>query len=64
MSEPEFYQAKDGHRWRLRSGNGRIIAESGEAYVDERGARRGFSAVLRALKSQLYAPQAAPQYRP
>lgn len=28
-----FYKAKDGWRWRLTASNGRIIAESGEAYV-------------------------------
>ncbi len=28
----EVWQAKDGWRWRLKSSNGRIIAESGEAY--------------------------------
>lgn len=27
------YKAKDGHRWRMRAPNGRIIAESGEAYT-------------------------------
>lgn len=28
----EIYRAKDGWRWRLWAKNGRIIAESGEAY--------------------------------
>jgi uncharacterized protein YegP (UPF0339 family) len=28
-----FYKAKDGWRWRLVVRNGRIVAESGEAYV-------------------------------
>lgn len=27
-----IYKAKDGWRWHLRARNGRIIAESGEAY--------------------------------
>ncbi len=27
------YKAKDGYRWRAKSRNGRIVAESGEAYV-------------------------------
>lgn len=28
----EIYEAKDGWRWRLWARNGRVIAESGEAY--------------------------------
>lgn len=28
----EIYRAKDGWRWRLWAKNGRVIAESGEAY--------------------------------
>ena len=27
-----LYKAKDGWRWRAVAGNGRIVAESGEAY--------------------------------
>lgn len=27
-----LYRAKDGWRWRLKSRNGRIVAESGESY--------------------------------
>lgn len=27
------YKAKDGYRWRLTASNGRILADSGEAYV-------------------------------
>ena len=34
----EVYQARDGYRWRLWSANGRIVAESGEAYVTQQGA--------------------------
>lgn len=26
------YKAKDGWRWRLKSANGKIVAESGEGY--------------------------------
>lgn len=29
----EFYKAIDGWRWRLLSSNGKITAESGEAYI-------------------------------
>lgn len=27
------YRARDGWRWRLKAANGRIVAESGEAYT-------------------------------
>jgi uncharacterized protein YegP (UPF0339 family) len=36
----QVWQAKDGWRWRLKAANGRIVAESGEAYTRERDARR------------------------
>lgn len=29
----EIYKARDGHRWRLRARNGRIIADGGEGYT-------------------------------
>jgi uncharacterized protein YegP (UPF0339 family) len=29
------YLAKDGWRWRAQSGNGEIVSESGEAYVEK-----------------------------
>lgn len=32
MSKFVVYKAKDGWRWRLQSVNGKVIAESGEAY--------------------------------
>lgn len=32
MTKCWIYKAKDGYRWRLVAANGRIIAESGEAY--------------------------------
>lgn len=41
-----FYEAKDGWRWRLRAANGRIVAESGESYVERRGAQDGFDVVM------------------
>lgn len=40
----EFYKAADGHRWRLRSANGRIVAQ-GEAHTSERDARRAFKSM-------------------
>jgi uncharacterized protein YegP (UPF0339 family) len=36
----EIYRSKDGHRWRLRAKNGRIVADSGEAYVKRSNAIR------------------------
>lgn len=34
----EVYKAKDGWRWALKAKNGRIIADSGEAFTTKRGA--------------------------
>lgn len=46
MKSPRFevYKAKDGHRFRLISANGRIIA-TGEAYTRERDAWRAVERV-------------------
>lgn len=33
----KVYKAKDGWRWRMRSPNGRIVAEGGKAYVRRSG---------------------------
>lgn len=35
MKRPKFvvYKAADGYRWRLMAANGRIVADSGEAYT-------------------------------
>lgn len=38
----EIYEADDGIRWHLKSGNNKIIAESGEAYEEERKAVAAF----------------------
>jgi uncharacterized protein YegP (UPF0339 family) len=40
-----IYEAADGHRWHLRAGNGRIVAESGEAYSTHSKARRAAEAL-------------------
>ncbi len=37
-----FRKAKDGWRWRVQAANGRIVAESGEAYTRKRDAERGY----------------------
>jgi uncharacterized protein YegP (UPF0339 family) len=47
----DVYQAKDGWRWRLVATNGRIIADSGEAYVSKRGAERAVTTTIRAAES-------------
>jgi len=43
----QIYQARDGYRWRLWSANGRIVAESGEAYVQYSGAEEAVNWVKR-----------------
>lgn len=50
MKAPKFevYEAKDGHRWRLAAANGRIIAESGEAYTRRNGATKAIDTVIQA----------------
>ena len=47
MKAPRFqvYQARDGWRWRLKAANGRIIADSGEAYTRKRDADRAVATV-------------------
>ena len=47
MKRPTFdiYAAADGWRWRLLAANGRIIAESGEAYTRQRDCRRAVKAL-------------------
>lgn len=51
MNKPTFkpYRAKDGWRWRLVARNGRIIADSGEAYTRKRDALRAIDTVLIAI---------------
>ena len=53
MKHPHFqtYQAKDGWRWRLRAGNGLIVAESGEAYASHRNCLRAIDSVRTAIHS-------------
>lgn len=44
------YLARDGWRWRLKARNGRIVAESGEAYKRRRGALDGIRIVMGATE--------------
>lgn len=44
----ELYKGNDGQfRWRLKSGNGQIIATGGEGYTTKTGAQSGIDAVKR-----------------
>lgn len=43
----ELYEAKDGRRFRLKAGNGEVVATS-EAYSSKDGAVKGCEAVKRA----------------
>jgi uncharacterized protein YegP (UPF0339 family) len=44
----EIYNSSNGeYRWRLKSGNGQIIATSGEGYTSKSGASNGIEAVKR-----------------
>lgn len=46
MATYEKYQDAEGNwRWRLREANGRIVADSGEGYEDERGVDRAIENV-------------------
>ena len=44
----ELYSSSNGEfRWRLKSGNGQVIATSGEGYTSKSSARNGIAAVQR-----------------
>lgn len=45
------YKAKDGFRWKLVAVNGRIIADSGEAYTTKSSIRRAVDTVLSVFES-------------
>jgi uncharacterized protein YegP (UPF0339 family) len=44
----EVYRAKDGWRWRIKSANGRIIAQ-GESHTRERDADRALATVFKTV---------------
>lgn len=51
MSKFEVYQSKaGGYRWRLKAGNGEVVA-LGEEYASKEGAKNGCEAVRRAADS-------------
>jgi uncharacterized protein YegP (UPF0339 family) len=44
----EIYQDAQGEfRWRLKSGNGQVIANGGEGYTSKSGVKNGIAAVQR-----------------
>ena len=43
------YKAMDGHRWHLQAPNGKLIADSGEAYCDAKSAKRSVSRLRQIL---------------
>lgn len=45
-SKGHIYEAEDGFRWHLKAGNGRIVAESGEAYQTEKKAQDAYDKVF------------------
>ena len=47
MAKFEVYESKGGWRWRLKAGNGEVVA-TGEEYTTKDGAVRGCEAVARA----------------
>jgi uncharacterized protein YegP (UPF0339 family) len=46
----EKFQSKDGFRWRLLATNGRIIADSAEAYSSASALRRAVESVRNAFR--------------
>ena len=46
-AKAEIYEAKDGWRFRIKAGNGEVVA-TGEAYSSRDGAVKGVEAVARA----------------
>lgn len=47
MSKFEVYKSKNGYRWRLKAGNGEVVA-TGEEYTTKDGAMRGCESVAKA----------------
>ena len=51
LNKPRFvkYRAQDGWRWHLQHRNGRIIAESGEAYTRRASLDRAIDSIVVAI---------------
>lgn len=50
MMKLHIYRAVDGFRWRLKARNGRVIADSGEAYSNRSKCLDGWSRVRRGVR--------------
>ncbi|MDQ3631331.1 MAG: YegP family protein [Actinomycetota bacterium] len=44
-----YRDSAGGFRWRLQAGNNRIVADSGESYVERSGAKQAAERVRRAI---------------
>ncbi len=42
MYKTHIYEAADGWRWHTKAGNGKIVADSGEAYSTKANAKRAW----------------------
>jgi len=42
----KIYKDRDGWRWRMQAANGKIIADSGEAYTRARSCRRAAARMM------------------
>jgi uncharacterized protein YegP (UPF0339 family) len=42
----DIYEARDGWRWRMIAGNGKIVADGAEAYSTRGNARRAVNSIL------------------
>lgn len=55
----EVYKDTAGQwRWRLRSRNGRVVADSAEGYASKRNARRAVNSTLDAMEDALRSREA------
>jgi uncharacterized protein YegP (UPF0339 family) len=57
----EVYEGADGWRWRVRAGNGRIIATAGEAFASKRSAARAARRVYPEAADRSGDPYAPPE---
>ncbi len=55
----EVYRATDGWRWRMIAGNGRVLADSGEAYEHRVDCEHGLSLVRDKAPIDLYVDDVA-----
>lgn len=46
----KFQDGKGEHRWRIRAGNGEIVADSAEGYTQPAGRDHGLDVVLAAIR--------------